>query len=125
MDEDRVPNRQLTAQEREDLFAPLMAEVRLRLVDLSSGDADLLWAIRRKLAKELTYIERSKPAQRKALKRRKVREQGGVCPECNATLPESNNVLDRSQAMAGYTPENTRLICRPCDIKIQSRRRFT
>jgi hypothetical protein len=90
MDEDRVPNRQLTAQERERSFMPLMAEVQSRLVDLSSGDADLLWAIRRKLAKELSYLERSKPAQRKALKKRKVREQDGICPECSTALPESN-----------------------------------
>jgi hypothetical protein len=77
------------------------------------------------IGKELTYLERSKPAQRKALKKRKAREQDGICPECNTALPESNNVLDRSQAMVGYTPENIRLICRQCDIKIQSRRRFT
>ena len=68
-DEDRVPNRQLTHQEREQLFMPLMVDVQSRLHDLASGDAELLWAIRRKLAKELSYLERSKPAQRKALKK--------------------------------------------------------
>jgi hypothetical protein len=124
MDEDRVPNRQLTPQERDELYAPLMADVGAQLLNLAAGDADLLWALRRKLAKELTYLERSKPAQRKALKKKKVRTQDGICPECRLPLPESNNVLDRLQAMGGYTFENTRLLCRPCDIKTQSRRGY-
>jgi hypothetical protein len=59
--EDRVPNRQLTQEEREGLFVPFLADVQARLVELSGGNADLLWALRRKLAKELTYLERSKP----------------------------------------------------------------
>lgn len=87
MDEDRVPNRQLTPQERDELYVPLMAEVGVRLLNLAAGDADLLWALRRKLAKELTYLERSKPAQRKALKKKKVRAQDGICPECRMQLP--------------------------------------
>jgi hypothetical protein len=123
-DGDRVPNRQLTPQELEGLYAPLMAGTGARLLDLAAGDANLLWALRRKLSKELTHLERSKPAQRKALKKRKTKEQGGLCYECQATLPTSNNVLDRRQAMAGYTPENTHLICQPRDLRIQTRRRY-
>jgi hypothetical protein len=38
-----------------------MAEVRQRLADLSGDDENLLWALRRKLFKELTYDERGKP----------------------------------------------------------------
>lgn len=124
MDGDRVPNRQLTTGERDDLYMPLMAEVASRLLQLAGGDPDLLWALRRKLAKELTYLERSKPAQRKALKKRKTRAQAGLCAECQAPLPELNNVLDRLRAIAGYTSENTQLICRQCDQVIQSRRRY-
>lgn len=123
-DTDRVPNRQLIPQEREQLFTPLVADVEARLIVLAAGDADLLWALRRKLAKELTYMERSKPAQRRTLKKKKARIQNGLCPECQMPLPESNNVLDRFHAMGGYTFENTRLLCRPCDIKIQSGRGY-
>jgi hypothetical protein len=124
MHEDRVPNRQLSTSERESLFAPLIAEVRTRLINLSGGDVDLHWALRRKLAKELTYDERSKPMQRRALKLRKMRDQNGRCPECGETLPTAGAVLDRLQAMAGYTAENTLLICQPCDTRIQGERRY-
>jgi hypothetical protein len=33
-------------------------------------------------------------------------------------------VLDRLQAVDGYTPENTRLICNECDKKVQRERRY-
>jgi hypothetical protein len=124
MDEDRVPNRQLTPAERETLFTPLIAEVRGRLIELSDGDIDLHWALRRKLAKELTYDERSKPMQRRALKLRKRRDQNDRRLECGEPLPVSGAVLDRLQAMASYTAENTRLICQPCDTRVQRERRY-
>jgi transcription initiation factor IIE alpha subunit len=76
------------------------------------------------LAKELTYDERSKPMQRRALKLRKIRDQNGRCPECGEALPTAGAVLDRLQAMAGYAAENTRLICQPCDTRIQGERRY-
>src|SRR5205814_1654815 len=60
-----MPNRQLTNEELKTLFTPLMADVRQRLDKLSGGDKELLWAIRRKLFKELAYDERGKPMQRK------------------------------------------------------------
>lgn len=50
-----MPNRHLTDGERASLFTPLIAEVRARLEVLSKGDRALFWALRRKLAKELTY----------------------------------------------------------------------
>ena len=56
-----LPNRQLSIEELEKLFAPLIAEVRKRVRDLSGGDEDLLWALRRKLFKELMYDERASP----------------------------------------------------------------
>lgn len=120
-----MPNRQLSAEERRALFGPLFEEVQSRLVDLSGGDAELFWALRRKLYKELSYLERSKPSVRKRLKQQKRREQGNLCPVCNNLLPDVNVVLDRVEAMKGYTAANTRLICRDCDYEAQRQRRFT
>ena len=119
-----MPNRQLTTAELEALFRPLIAEVRGRLQTLSAGDAGLLWALRRKLAKELTYDERSRPGDRRALKAYKRGEQKGTCALCSQPLPEKYVTLDRLEAMLGYTKENTRLICQPCDIKVQQDRGY-
>ena len=73
------------------------------------------------------YDERSKPAQRKSLKRRKLIAQEGMCSVCRKPLPPAGlgAVLDRLNAMDGYTDANTRLICRECDIKIQRERAFS
>lgn len=38
-------NRQLTAAEREQLAAPLLAQIRRRMVELSAGDARLAWTL--------------------------------------------------------------------------------
>jgi hypothetical protein len=54
-----MANRQLTKAELQEVVAPLLTSVRARLVKLSGGDPALLWALRRKHAKELTYDERS------------------------------------------------------------------
>ena len=120
-----MPNRQLTATELTNLFTPLLAEARTRLGELSSGDAELKWALRRKLFKELSYDERDKPMQRRALKAFKRGAQQNKCARCQAELPTTNTVLDRLTAMGGYTPENTRLLCRECDFTIQKDRGFT
>lgn len=119
-----MSNRQLTLEERLKLFAPLLKQVRRRLAKLSDGDEALLWALRRKLFKELIYDERSKPMQRRALKTRKALEQGGRCAECKRKLPEKYSVLDRIRAMKGYTEKNTRVLCPACDTKIQVKRRY-
>ena len=119
-----MPNRQLTREELDLLFRPLLFQVRNQLAELSSGDKDLLWALRRKLAKELSYDERGRPGDRRALKAFKRGEQGGKCALCKAPLPEKNAVLDRLEAMLGYTPQNTRLICGPCDRKVQEERGY-
>ena len=107
-----MTNRQLSQKELVLLFAPLIAEVRQLLVTLSVDDADLQWALRRKLYKELSYDERGKPMHRRKLKELKRAEQGNTCPMCRTTLPEKYVVLDRLEAMGGYTPENTRLLCK-------------
>jgi len=113
-----MPNRTLTQDELEKARA-LLADIRQRLVALSEGDPDLLFAYRRKVGKELTYDERSSPAARKRLKRLKRAEQAGKCALCPDPLPRTHTVLDRYVAAAGYTPENTRLICQPCDRAAQ------
>lgn len=117
-------NRQLTPVEIEQLFNPLFAEVKARLSARSDGDSTLLWALRRKLAKELSYEERGKPTHRKVLKAEKRGEQGGRCATCHQPLPEKGAVLDRLEAMKGYTRENTRLLCPSCDTEEQARRGY-
>jgi hypothetical protein len=120
-----MPNRQLTDSERAELFAPLLSDVRSRLRELAGGDDPLYWALRRKLFKELSYDERGKPAVRRKLKQRKTKEQGGLCTLCGAALPEQDTVQDRLDTMTGYTMANTRVICRPCDLRIQTERNFS
>lgn len=119
-----MPNRQLTGEERERV-APLLEEVRARLRALAGSDEELYWAMRRKVYKELMYDERKKPMQRRALKTFKRKEQGNRCAECQNELPKTNVVLDRLEAMKGYTKENIRLLCRDCDYRIQQDRAFT
>ncbi len=119
-----MPNRQLTDEERTKLFGPLIDDVRRQLNELSGGDNDLLWALRRKLYKELTYDERDKPMHRKMLKLKKMATQKGICVVCGKELPEKNSVLDRLEAMKGYTDENTRLICLECNVRIQEERGY-
>ena len=119
-----MPNRQLTNEERERLFTPLFTEIRSRLARLSEGDEELLWALRRKLTKELGYEERSKPMHRKVLKLQKRVEQNNQCEACHGVLPDPGAVLDRIEAMKGYTKENTRLLCPECDTTAQQNRGY-
>jgi hypothetical protein len=51
-------------------------------------------------------------------------EQKGLCAICGKPLPERDCILDRLKAMRGYTVENTRLLCRECDFKVQTERKF-
>lgn len=119
-----MPNRRLTEAELTSLARPLVLEVREKLVALSGNQPDLLWALRRKLYKELVYDERGKPMHRKVLKLTKLAEQKSLCKICNQSLPPKGSVLDRFEAMKGYTAENTRLICSSCDTKVQSERGY-
>jgi hypothetical protein len=119
-----MANRRLSNEESQKLFRPLMRRIRNRLLKLSSGDPALLWALRRKLAKELTYDERGTPMFRRKLKTLKRIEQKGRCAKCPRRLPDRGAVLDRIEAMLGYTSENTQLLCRRCDDEIQLERKF-
>ncbi len=119
-----MANRILTQNERDEIFAPLIDAVRAQLKVASGGDESLLWALRRKLAKELVYDERDTPMARKKLKKEKRDEQSNRCPECKDPLPDIGAVLDRLEAMKGYNKENTRLLCPDCDRKIQAQRGY-
>lgn len=113
-----MANRQLTKPELEEANA-LLDDIRSRLEALSGGDRELLFAYRRKVAKELTHDERDKPMVRRRLKQQKRNEQNGLCAICGEPLPEKYAVLDRLRAVDGYSSENTRLIHQACDVKYQ------
>jgi hypothetical protein len=119
-----MSHRKLTVEELAQMANPLLKQVREMLDAYGDGDADLLWALRRKLAKELIYDERGKPVLRVALKKRKRQEQGALCAVCAQVLPAKGSVLDRIEVMAGYTLENTRLLCPSCDTAIQQERGY-
>jgi hypothetical protein len=79
-----------------------------------------------KVAKELTYDERGKPAQRKKLNLKMLILQNGLCANCGKSLPllARRALLDRQNTMAGYTVKNVKLICRTCDDKFQEPKGF-
>ena len=119
-----MPNPQLSEEQRKELFAPLLEMVVQRLEQLSNDDPDLLFALRRKLYKELSYLERGTPMSRKILKAVKRAEQGGLCAVCQMELPESYAELDRIEAKGGYTAANTRLVHHECHIQEQQSKKF-
>jgi hypothetical protein len=118
-----MPNRRLTPAELEDARL-LLTMVRAGLRQLAGDDAELLFALRRKVYKELVYDERDKPMVRRRLKSQKRQQQGGLCAICSQPLPEKYCVLDRLEGAAGYTAENTRLVCPGCDVTTQQSRGY-
>jgi hypothetical protein len=102
----------------------LLKRVRSSFLVLSEGDSSLLFAYRRKLYKELIYDERGKPAARRKLKVQKFESQKGRCAQCRKKLPTKGAVLDRREAMKGYTASNVRLVCPECNVRIQERRKY-
>ena len=119
-----MPNRRLSSDEL-NIAKKLLASIRNQLRKLSGGDPELLFALRRKVAKELVYDERDKPMARRALKVRMRKLQNGLCPLCKEPLPDRYCVLDRSNAVDGYNERNVRLICEPCDRQVQHDRGYT
>lgn len=119
-----MPNPLLTAEQRKTLFSPFFQKTKDELERLAGGDSRILWALRRKLAKELIYLERSTPAARTKLKMKKWVEQKGICPICDKPLPKKNAELDRTEAILGYTPENTRLVHHECHIADQAKKKY-
>jgi hypothetical protein len=115
-----MANPRLTKEQRTELFAPLFKRVVDDLQTLSNGDARLMWALRRKLAKELVYIERSTPAARNKLKTLMWSKQNGLCAICRGPMPQKNSELDRTEAFLGYIESNVRLVHHECHIKDQA-----
>ena len=114
-----MSNRQLNTKELAQAKT-LLEDIRLKLQALSGDDPSLLFAFRRKVYKELTYDERSKPLVRRKLKDQKWKEQRGLCAICGKPLPETYTVLDRHDATKGYTKENTQLVHQECDVRNQA-----
>lgn len=100
----------------------LLADIRARLAALSDGDTKLLFAFRRKIAKELQYDERAKPGSRRALKKRKWAEQNHHCGE---EMALEYSELDRKHAIDDYTVENTELVHAKCHHDRQRAKRYT
>jgi hypothetical protein len=119
-----MPNPRLTPEQLEVAHG-ILAEVRGRIDAASSGNADLRFAIRRKIQKELMHDERGTPAHRNKIKALKRSEQENICPLCQESLPEKGAVLDRAEAVRGYTVENTRLIHQQCDLAVQAARGYS
>lgn len=118
-----MPNPRLTAEQLAQAHA-ILGMVREQLNLASGANPALLFALRRKVQKELMHDERGTPAHRNKIKKLKRAEQGDLCPLCGETLPAKNAVLDRFEAVEGYTVENTRLIHPDCDIRVQAEKGY-
>ncbi len=119
-----MPNRNLSSEELKRANT-LLAEIRERLISLASGDSQLLFAYRRKIAKELGYDERGKPGVRAKLKIKKWALQDRKCAECGLDLALEYSELDRKNAADGYTIENTDLLHGKCHQSRQAAKRYT
>ena len=118
-----MSNRQLTNEERE-LANQILSDVREHIKEHSNEDTSLEWALRRYVYIRLQHDERGTPMERRMLKAKLMAKQHALCPICGKQLPEKGSVLDRLEAMKGYTEDNTRLLCPSCDTKIQEQRRY-
>jgi hypothetical protein len=114
-----MPNRNLNSDELKRANE-LLAGVRRQLSALAGDDPLLLFAYRRKVIKELGYDERGKPMVRAKLKALKWGQQNGVCAHCGESLPQKYSELDRKEAAAGYTAENTELVHAKCHQERQA-----
>jgi hypothetical protein len=112
----------LTKPQRDELFEPLFSKVISDLEFYAKGDQEILRALRRKLTKELSYLERGCPRKRGSLKRKKRIEQNNLCAICNGELPDKGAHLCRLQAADSYTLENTRLIHHHCHLEAQEKK---
>jgi hypothetical protein len=92
---------------------------------VSGGDRELRFALNRKVYKELSYDERSKPIARRKLKREKWEAQGRKCAQCGEAMEFAYSVLDRFKAVDGYTAGNTRLVHAECDYVGQAEKGYS
>jgi UTP:GlnB (protein PII) uridylyltransferase len=102
----------------------LLAHVRERLCVLSGDDKLLLFAYRRKIAKELQYDERGKPGARGKLKAVKWAMQDRKCAHCEQEMPLKYSELDRKVAADGYTEKNTELVHAGCHHERQAAKSY-
>ena len=119
-----MPNRNLNADELKRANE-LLAVIRKQLELLSNGDPHLLFAYRRKVAKELGYDERGKPGERGKLKALKWGLQSRCCAHCNEEMELKYSELDRKHAPDGYTIENTELVHAKCHQVRQAAKMYT
>ena len=118
-----MANRILTSSERQ-IAGIVVDDIRERLHQLSSNNADLEWALRRYVYIRLQNDERGTSMERRSLKAKLVMRQHADCAICRKPLPEKGAVLDRLEAMKGYTEDNTRLLCPSCDKTVQEQRNY-
>jgi hypothetical protein len=103
---------------------PILEKLRLDLIAASGDNEEILFSMRRYVAKRLESDERGTSMQRRKLKDQKWKSQRGLCAACKGELPERGAELDRFRAIDGYTPENTRLVCHDCHRKAQEVKGF-
>ncbi len=120
-----MANPRLTKAQRIDLFKPLFDRIVSDIQALSDGDPNLMWALRRKIAKELVYLERSTPAARNKLKLHMWLKQSGLCAFCNQLMEQKGSELDRLEALHGYIESNVRLVHHECHIKDQASKNYS
>ena len=114
-----MPNRRLTPSEIASLNE-LQDVTVAALKFLAGGDAELLFALRRRLYTRLMHLERGTPMHRTKLKKLKWKAQDGKCALCGKAMEQKGSELDRDVARLGYTVENTRLVHHECRVKDQA-----
>ena len=113
-----MPNRRLTPPEIASL-KELQDVTVAALQFLAGDDAELLFALRRRLYTRLMHLERGTPMHRTKLKRLKWKAQGEKCAICDKAMEQKGSELDRFKASDGYTVENTRLVHYECHVADQ------
>ena len=100
----------------------ILHKLRLDLHEACAGNEEILFSMKRYIAKRLEVDERGTPTQRRKLKEQKMKTQNGLCAVCNSRLPDHGAELDRFHALRGYTIENTQLLCPTCHRSTQQAR---
>ena len=98
----------------------LLVELRTKIEDAAAGDDALRFQMKRYIAKRLEFDERGTPTYRRRLKGQKRESQRGLCASCEEELPATGAELHRVRAIAGYTTENTRLLCPRCHANAEA-----
>ena len=119
-----MPNRRLTPPEIASLNE-LQDVTVAALAFLAGDDAELLFALRRRLYTRLMHLERGTPMHRTKLKRVKWKAQEGKCAICGKAMDQKGSELDRAKANDGYTVENTRLVHHECHVADQRLKGFS